>query len=292
MTSSIASFSYQLFKPLIEKIVPSFEYLRRELKAAGIKKTLEEYLAEALFYSFISFFIGAYLGFIFLFIFFKTFNILFLPLCLFAGFFFSLLVFFLFISLPSMQASSRKRKINNALYLATIYMATIAGSGAPPIAMFRFLANQKEFGEITKEAREIVYLCDVLGADLPTALQRQAERTPSREWADILLGIRTIIIEGGDLQQFLYEKARSLIQEHKRKIMEYVQQLSIFMEMYITLVVVGTIFVLILTTVMSFMIGGGGPALFMFQQFLIYFGFPMISIMFMIFIKALSPFEY
>jgi len=196
-----------------------------------------------------------------------------------------------FRSYPSLVVASRARKIDNALYLATIYMATIATGGVNPLTMFSLLARYKEFSEISKEAADIVQYVRGLGMDLATALHIKAMNSPSREWKELLEGIRSIIVEGGDLEQFLYEKAHQNIQDFKRKLVEYTNSMQVILEIYITLIIVGVIFVLILTTILGSIMGGGAEMIQQIQMFLVLVFLPASTIMFILILKAMNPFE-
>ena len=61
-----------------------------------------------------------------------------------------------------------------------------------------------------------------------------------------------------------------------------------YTEMYVTVVIVGSIFFIVMSTIMS-MIGGSTGTIVLLQNVVIYFGLPMVSIMFMILVSSLSP---
>src|SRR3989344_2832511 len=79
---------------------------------------------------------------------------------------------------PSIVAGERKKKIENALSFATIYMSTIARSGFPPQEIFRLLGSFKEYGEISQESTKIANDVSALGLDMPAALNRAVARSP------------------------------------------------------------------------------------------------------------------
>ncbi|MFH1127273.1 MAG: type II secretion system F family protein [archaeon] len=197
----------------------------------------------------------------------------------------------LFYTYPSVIVSDRKKRIDDSLPFATLYLATISGSGTPPIAMFRALANFKEYGEISKEAERIIEETDVLGVNLALAIENAANRTPSDHLRDIFWGIKSILVVGGDLQRFLHEKAISTMQEYKRRLAQFTQQLSMYIEMYITVVIVGSVFFMVLTTIMGSMSADPKTTVFIVAaQFLVSFIFlPLASFGFMILIKGIAP---
>jgi flagellar protein FlaJ len=206
----------------------------------------------------------------------------------FLGFFFGL---FLFRNYPKFVKSERERKINNSLYYAVLYMASLASSGVNPKAIFELLSKYDEFSEIKREAEEIIYYIDTIGLSLPLALKRKAEYSPSKEWSSILEGIRSIIVEGGDLERYLYEQARRLAEEYKRKIIEYSNNLQIFLEIYITLIIVGIIFVIILTTLMGSIAGTNTEYIQTLQLMSVLLLLPLGTILFVILLKSINPFE-
>jgi len=204
------------------------------------------------------------------------------------GFFGSLL---LFKKYPSIEKQNRARKIDNSLYYAILYMASLVSSGATPKALFELLSKYSEFSEIKKEASEIIYLIDTVGLSLPVALERKAEYSPSKKWASILKGMRSIIIEGGNLEEYLYNEASKLFEEYKRKIIEYSNNMQIFLEIYITLIIVGVIFVIILTTLMGSVSGTDFQYIKFIQLMSILLILPIGTAMFIILLKSISPFE-
>ena len=125
--------------------------------------------------------------------------------------------------------------------------------------------------------------------DVNTALERAVERTPSKNLKDLLWGILSVNKSGGDIDVYMKEKAKVFVAEYRRKIYEFSQQLSIFLEVYITAVVLGAVFFTILTAIMSGISTGGAGDVIMIQFLLIFVFIPMISLAFMVLIKAMTP---
>jgi archaeal flagellar protein FlaJ len=187
---------------------------------------------------------------------------------------------------PGMRTSDIKKNIMNNLPFSTIYLTTLSGSGMNSFQMFKILSHFEEFGEVSKEAKRIVRDVDVLGNDMATALEKAAERTPSTQLREMLWGMRSTVTTGGDMNNFLMEKSRSYMGDYRRFLDKFVDQLSILMEVYITAVVVGSIFFIIMGTILGLM-GGGQPLVLV--RMLIYIGIPIMSVMFMILIAGMSP---
>jgi len=87
---------------------------------------------------------------------------------------------------------------------------------------------------------------------------------------------------------YLKEKARSYMNEYRRKLYEFSHQLTVYIEVYLTTIVLGAIFFTILTAIMSGL-GGGGSDTILLQFFLIFVFLPLISTLFIFLIRSISP---
>lgn len=260
-------------------------FFKPKMKRAGIPYTGEEYASLLLLFStippiFISFFISLVLillgaSLMDAFIYFILITLI-----------LSFIIFLLGYFYPDAKISEKKKNIMNNLPFATIYMATLSSSGMSPDRIFKILSHFKEFGEISNEAAKIARDVEMLGMDVVTALEKAADRTPSSQFRELLWGIRSTITTGGDLNRYLIEKSRSYMADYRRFLDKFVDQLSLLMEVYITAVIVGSIFFIIMGTILGLM-GGGEPLLLV--RLIVYLGIPMLSIMFMILIAGLSP---
>lgn len=278
-------FCFQIFGDIASQIEIHFIDLKKDLQKANIEHTLREYLSIALFTcSFTFFFETILLTLIFYFL------ILDLLSSLLLGSLLSLtisgILFFFFYTYPTTKAKIRETKIKRMLPFATSYLATIASGNLQPIVLFRSLASS-DYGEVSNEAKNIVRDVDVFGTTVESAIIRQAERTPSREFKELLWGIINVMHTGGDFLTFLREKSNEFMQDYRRAIRKYSQDLTLFVEIYLTLVLTGSIFFIVLSSVISFI--SGSLTITMLQGFLTIFLLPGISIGFIILIKSISP---
>ncbi|MBI2040934.1 MAG: type II secretion system F family protein [DPANN group archaeon] len=192
---------------------------------------------------------------------------------------------------PAMAASERKKKIENALPFATIYLNTISRAGFPPQDLFKMIAKFKEYGEVSEEAKKISNEVHALGLDLPSALNNAVARSPSNSWTELLAGMKTTITIGGDLGQFLSEKAKGFVADYQRRLQEFSNFLTLMIEIYITLVIVGAVFFIITTSIMV-SIGGVPVALVKALNYaIVLVGLPVMTAAFLLMIKGASPME-
>ncbi|MBU3896387.1 MAG: type II secretion system F family protein [Nanoarchaeota archaeon] len=289
MWNTFKRLSFKFFGRTLEPYIKHFDSIKGDLQHANIPLSLTEYVYAMFFILLLAFVIefpfiviiatllfkDAIMAFIFSF----TITI-----------FLELGIFFLFYTHPSSVANYRKKNIESSISFATTYMSTIASSGAPPATMFKVLSKFKEYGEISREAEKINRDVEAFGMDLTSAIRKTAGRTPSPEFKELLWGLDTVLTTGGNVADFLHEKSKGFMAEYKRRLEQYSQTLSLLIEVYLTVILVGSIFFVIMSALMS-IFGGSGNNLFMtFIQFMIIFVIlPVVSIGFIFLIKTISP---
>jgi len=197
------------------------------------------------------------------------------------------MLFFLFYSYPTTAAKNRNTKIKKMLPFSVSYMATVASSNVPPLIMFKILSAFKEYGELAKEAESIVRDVEMFGMTTLAAIKKQAKITPSKDMRDLLFGVNTMIMTGGDLRIFLKEKSEELMNDYRRRIRKYSQDISLYVEMYLTLIITGSIFFIVLSSIISTISAGLGTI--MVQTFVVFILLPLLSIAFIVLIKSTNP---
>jgi flagellar protein FlaJ len=272
----------------IEPHVVIFDDLRKDLKMSGMNKTLEEYLSTTILTCLILFIVELplfsiifsllNLGYLFSFFMAITTSIL---ICTF--------FFVLFVNYPKFIMRDKARDVERTLPFAGIYLSTIASSRLPPHKIFEIFSKFKEYGEVTREARRIVADMEMFGLNIYDSLERAVDRTPSRELRDLFWSILSTLKSGGDLTIYLGEESKTFLNNYRRKLNEFAHSLSVYLEIYLTALVLGSIFFIILTSVMSGFTGIVAQNMVFIQFFLIFFFIPLISTAFIILIKASSP---
>lgn len=279
--------AYRIFGSISRSLRVYFFDIKEELHKANINYTIEEYLSIAFLTCTITFVLeNIFLSFIFGFFstpLLSTFLSFTLSLALTA------LLFFLFYTYPATMAQSREGKIKKALPFAVSYMSTISSAKVPPIVLFETLAKFEEYGEVTGEAKAMVRDVNVFGMTFSSALIKQAKRTPSKDFRELLWGINTVVASGGDLTTFLKQKEEELMNTYRGRIRKYAQDLSLFVEVYLTLIITGSIFFIVLSSIINSISGGLGTTAV--QSFVVFILLPLLSIGFIIIIKSISPLE-
>ncbi len=291
MWDRLKDMSFKLFSgPLsLDPFVPYFESIKGDLQKASMPFSLNEYVYVMFFSTLLVFVFNFPLLAFLAGIIFKVPLLAFL-FSLTGASFLTLAIFFIFYTYPSFIAGRRRKEIEGTLSFSTTYMATIASSGSPPTTMFKVLSQFGEYGEISRESKRIYRDVEVFGMNLTEAMRKAASRTPSPQLKELLWGLINVLTTGSNPGKYLHEKATGFMQDNRRRLRDFSQTLSLLIEVYLTLIMVGSIFFVIMTSMMS-IFGGGQSSLFIvFLQFLdVFIILPLLSIAFIIVLKAVYP---
>lgn len=280
-------FAMRIFYPMTENALPYFTNLKSDLKRADVKLTVQEFLSNGIMISFLvftfelpalSFIFGILLkSFLFGFISSFTFSL-----------FITVLFFIFYVNAPKFTIRSKAKKIDDSLPFATTHLATISSSKLPFNKVIEIFSKLGFYGELGKEISRLVNDMKYMGLDVNTALEREIDRTPSKNFKELMYGILSTNRSGGDMSVYLNEKAKSFLAEYRRRLYEFSHQLSLFIEIYLTAIVLGAVFFVILTSIISG-IGGIGGNVVLLQFFLIFIFLPLISAVFIYLIKSSTP---
>jgi flagellar protein FlaJ len=287
MLKEYAEFCYNQVGSYVLEVVQYFEDLRPQLAKAGIKISLPEYLSMMFFTTGILALFTLVIGGTFMVL---TTGIAGIMIAFIATIVLSVASALGFYLYPSIMMSSRASQIKDTLPFATMYLSTLAGTGTPLPKIFQNLSEVDEYGEVSEEAENIARDINTFGMDVSEALERSANRSPSEDYKELMWGINHVMTTGGSLREFLNQRAQSLMNNYKRRIEEFSEQLSLLVEMYITVVVVGSIIFTSMSAVMSTISQNLTPdQIVAIQIGAIFFGLPLISAMFIILVQGMAP---
>jgi len=204
---------------------------------------------------------------------------------------FSLLVFggltyLVFILYPGLEAGNRRRNIDASLPYAINYITSMSTSGITPAEVFRLLGSSPIYGQSAVEARYISREIDIFGRDLIDALRMVSASTPSRRMKEFLQGTMASVASGGNITGYFRTKAEQYALENRQTQKMFLETLALVSESYVTAMVAGTLFLIILQSIMSVLSGDNNP---MFLYAVIYIMIPLGSIMFVIMISSMTP---
>ena len=287
MLEEYSEFCYEVVGSYALDYLEYFEGLRKQLSKADVGITLPEYVSMIFFSTGVS----AFFGFLFFgLLFILSFGISGLIIALVLSIITSSFIGGFFYIYPSIMMKSRESKIRDTLPFATMYLATLSGTGTSLPEIFKDLAEVDEYGEVSKEAEKISRDIETFGMDVGEALERAANRTPSEDFRELVWGINHVIKTGGSLKDFLEGRADKLMDDYQRRIEEFSETLSLLVEMYITVIIVGSIIFTSMSAVISSFSSSISPSLLVnIQVMFIFFGIPLISAMFILLVDGMSP---
>lgn len=278
----------RMFAPLTDMISPYFSGLVIDLKKSRMKFSLQEYLSRGIFLCLLVFVFEFPIFSVIFGILLK--NFLFGFVTSFTTSSFLTVFFFMFyINYPKVINRDKSKQIDSSLPFASLHLSTIASSGLPLHKILDIFSKFTAYGELTDEIRRIESDVTLFGVDVNTAIEKGIERTPSKNFKELMWGILSTTRTGGNLGIYLKEKSKTFISEYRRKLYEFSHQLTIFIEVYLTAIILGAVFFVILTSIMSG-IGGVTTSSILFLQFFLIFAFlPMISVVFIVLIRSITP---
>lgn len=189
---------------------------------------------------------------------------------------------------PDYRAGERRRMIDRDLPYAVNYVAAMSSAGVVPTVLLRDLARERTYGEVSREVAWIVRDLDLLGLDLLTAIQRAIARSPSLRFQEFLQGAKTTILSGGDLKAYFSAKAEQYMSENRRLQKDFLDSLGIMAESYVTVVIAGPLFMLVMLSIML-LVGKSGGSTQTFLFLLIFLLLPLAHAGFAWTIKSMSP---
>jgi hypothetical protein len=151
---------------------------------------------------------------------------------------------------PHARRGRHREREDNQLPYAVNYMASMAQADITPERLIENLSRQPVYGEVTVEARRIRRDVSGFGMDLVTAIQNAAERAPTEMFRDFLRGLVTAVAAGGSLQGFLDAKSDQYMEAIEQNQEAFLDSLGIMAKSYVTVIVAGPLFVIIMLTVL------------------------------------------
>jgi len=141
------------------------------------------------------------------------------------------------------RIANRKDELERELPFTLSELSVMASTGTAPIRLFRRMAQRDHDLAMTATFREVVYKTDVQGKDLISALAETAKTSPSTSVRDTLWDIANMIHQGGNLDEYLRGKSNDVMSLKRLVQKEFIERLSTFLDMYVSLVLVGVLMI-------------------------------------------------
>ncbi len=189
---------------------------------------------------------------------------------------------------PDYHAGERRRQIDRDLPYAVNFIAAMSSAGVVPTVLLRDLARETTYGEVSKEIQWMIRDVDLLGIDLVSAITRAIARSPSLRFQEFMQGAKTTILSGGDLKVYFSSKAEQYMAENRRVQREFLEGLGVLAESYVTVVIAGPLFMLVMLSIML-VVGRSTGSSQTFLFLLIFLLLPMTHGVFSWVLKNMAP---
>ncbi len=141
------------------------------------------------------------------------------------------------------RIANRKDQLERELPFSLSELSVLASTGSSPIRLIRHMAQRDHDPALTATFREVAYKADVQGKDLITALAETAKESPSTSVRDTLWDLANMIHQGGNLDEYLRSKSDDVMRFKRLVQKEFIERLSTFLDMYVSLVLVGVLMI-------------------------------------------------
>jgi len=141
------------------------------------------------------------------------------------------------------EIANRKDRLERELPFTLSELSVLASTGTSPIRLVRRMAQRDHDPAMTETFRQVVYRTDIEGKDLISALAETAKESPSNPVRDTLWDLANMIHQGGNLDEYLRSKSDAVLQLKRLVQKEFIERLSTFLDMYVSLVLVGVLMI-------------------------------------------------
>ncbi|MEM2352249.1 MAG: type II secretion system F family protein, partial [Thermoproteota archaeon] len=194
-------------------------------------------------------------------------------------------------ALPSIKAQDRASKLDMEAPFMAAYVSVMATGGLSPYLSLKRLKNCELLPHTSKTARQMEIDVHLKGRDPIAAIEKSAERAPSKEYKEFLLGYVYTLRAGGDVVHYLLTRTEMMFRDLASKIRIFGERAAMLLESYVAIMILGTlgISVVYLTSIafQGYWQGGFGAENFLLYSYVLV---PVFSIVF-IYLSDLSSFQ-
>lgn len=185
----------------------------------------------------------------------------------------------------SEKADARGRQINATLPRTVAFIYALSRSGMPfPEVLDTLTRNQKVYGEAAREVGISVREMNAFGTDILSSLQRMSSRTPSDNLEEFGENLSSVLGSGRNLSEFLREQYEQYQEAAEAQQQQYLNLLSTFAEVYVTVFVAGPLFFITVLVIVGLVI----QSTISITRIVGYLGIPLASAAFIIYIDSMT----
>jgi flagellar protein FlaJ len=165
--------------------------------------------------------------------------------------------------------------------VAFVYALSRSGMAFPKV-LDTLAMRSDAYGEAARELGVAVRDMDAFGTDVITALERTAKRTPSGNLEEFCENLASVLGSGQHLSTFLREQYERFQEEAEVQQRQYLELLSTFAEVYVTVLVAGPLFFITVLVVVGLVLQDTLGLL----RVVTYVGIPLASLGFAVYVDS------
>lgn len=288
LVDSIKNFSFRLFS----RRLPKFSAFNQSYQKSGMGMIYEVYMSVMFFACILSFVLTFSVGLV-------LHRLLFVqPLfqsivaVTVLSFVAGLLVLVVFITAPLWRVRQRKNEIEANLVYTAGYMGVLSAGGISIERIFSRVSEVESHEAIKSLANRIVVNIRMFGLDVISSIDDAKRRSPSDVFAKLLVGVVNTIKTSGDLKSLLLFETDRLLNLKREQLKKTTASLIALAEIYVTVMVMAPITFIIMLTILSILgTTQFGLSSAMQLNLVVFFGLPVICILFIVLLDGVLPKE-
>jgi flagellar protein FlaJ len=183
------------------------------------------------------------------------------------------------------RASARAAGIEATLPRTVAFVYALAGSGMSfPQVLETLTRNERVYGEAAREIGVAVRDMNTFGTDVLSALRGMARRTPNDRMEEFGENLSSVLGSGRSLSSFLREQYERYQEEAEAQQEQYLELVSTFAEVYVTVLVAGPLFFMTILVVIGLVLSDTLDIV----RFIGYVGIPLATLGFVVYIDSLT----
>ncbi|MGF3521520.1 MAG: type II secretion system F family protein [Candidatus Bathyarchaeia archaeon] len=203
-----------------------------------------------------------------------------------------MLTLIVFTAYPLWRVRQRKAEIEANLVYTTGFMGVLSAGGISIERMFSRIAEVERHPSIHSLAKRVTANVRLFGLDVISAIDDARQRSPSETFAKLLVGLVNTIKTSGDLKSLLLFETQRLLALKREQLKKVTASLIALAEIYVTVMVMAPITFIIMLTILS-VLGTSqfGLSTAMQLNLVVFFGLPVICILFIVVLDGALPKE-
>jgi len=185
---------------------------------------------------------------------------------------------------PKIAQDKKRAEMGERLHIFITHMTILAQTNIDRMAVFRTLANEKEYAALTEEMQRIVELVDTWNQSLDDACRMRSKRVPDEDVGDFLERMAYVLRAGQDIGEFLLSEQDSVIRSYKTRYESSLDNLEVLKDLYLSMILSAT-FALVFATVLP-ILSGNNPTVMVTSVLVL---FIMIQSIFMYIVRLMTP---